>query len=792
MIVNLVFAFSVLCTAATLRPGGEWIRPATPRDTAVACFRRSVTNRAALAGATLEMTSGGTFYAYVNGRRIGADFLAPGFTHMSKRRIVMTYDLGDLLKKDAGAVNEFAVEVSPSWFRDAITKGGFAFGGGAASLCAEIALRGMDGTVTKVPTDASWQAAYAGEVLSCGVYEGERVDARLGSVWRTAANGWACAETMKVGGISYSAERGSVPRIRGDLEMKPVSATVYDGTDGAAADRHGTARKVREYAADDTMALGPGERLVVDFGQNHAGVPAFRVKGPRGARLLVRFGEMLNDGAGLLSRGNDGPEGIPYFANLRTAPARIDYTLAGGGEAYEPRFTFFGYRYALFETTDPVEISGLVARTVTSVRGRKGTIETGDARVNRLIRNCEWGHLSNYLSIPTDCPQRDERLGWTGDTQVFSATAAYCADAYGFLSKWMEDLCDTQFEDGAYPDLAPLGSWDLKYFWPGVTGWADAGIIVPYNMYLMYGDDTIIRENWKSILRYAAFLETNRGPRDKFGDWLILGRKNDADLKRVLSASYWVWDMRMLAEMARAIGEEADAARFAKDAEEALCDYRAHYLDGAGALLPQYRCQTALLYAVKLGLAPTPEADAAMRRALAEAFAARDNHLDTGFLGTAVLMDTLTDAGLGELAVTVLLQRDYPGWLYSVEQGATTIWERWNSYTKEDGFGPVGMNSFNHYSYGAVLGWMYSRLAGIRPDSAKPGFRHILLEPHPDRRLGFCRAAYDSAAGRIESEWTYGADGACRYRFAIPEGATATLRLPDGTTRELGKGVHEL
>ena len=741
----------------------------------VARFRKAFEVKEVPASAPLEITSLGCFRAYLNGKPVGNDFLAPGYTQVDARRLTLSYECAPLLQP---GTNVLAVEVSCAWWSDAITKGAFTFVGGA---------KGVRCKLQDVETDGTWQAKFGGPVQRCGIYEGEEFDARKDDrAWMTEpVSDWPCAAVIE-GNIYLTPDRGSVPRIRDDLELRPVAMRILgDKAVGAAADRYGTA-VVKAEGVKETVTVRPGETLVVDFGQNHAGVPSFTVEGPRGAELAVKFVEMLNDEGGLRSRGCDGPGGTPYVTALRGTTAHVRYVSDGTRRLYRPANTFFGYRYAAFTVTDPMTLSGIRAHVVTSVRRDTGRIVTGDRSVNRLISNCVWGMYSNYLSIPTDCPQRNERLGWTGDTQVFSRTACYAADAKGFLSKWLDDLCDFQREDGAYPDLAPIGSWDKKYCWYGITGWADAGIIVPYNLWQMYGDLEPVRRHWKSMLRYADFLEKNKGPADCFGDWLAFER-NDADLKRIMSASYWVWDMSLMREMAAALGEADDVQRFTALERTARENYAANYLDEKGEIKAKYRSQTADLLALKLKLLPDEKAFAATKADLLANLRRHGNRLQTGFLGTSVLMDTLSDIGEREMAVTLLLQRENPSWLYSVDQGATTIWERWDSWTKEKGFGSAGMNSFNHYSYGAVLGWMYAHLAGIRPDPAKPGFRHFILAPEPDARLGSCDATYDSVAGRIRSKWEY-VDGKAKFTFAVPEGTTATAILPDGRTFELKPG----
>ena len=718
--------------------------------------------------------------------------------------------------------------VSAGWWRDQIT----GYAGKKSAFRAVLILRHDDGTETRLATDRSWLAGVGGPVTRAGIFDGEYYDARVTTAWMRGAPAVdfkpAVINTEYTGAIVPM--EGATIRHRDDLALTPTEIYVWRGVTGADESKSGTVTKVRTYKPDEPIALDAGETLVVDFAQNAAAVPCFTARAAAGVTLTVSPGEMLNDGAGLKSRGNDGPEGSIYRQNLRQLwhhGAKAAYTFAGtGAETYRPEFTFFGYRYASFTATGRVTIEKLRSIPVTSTPkwAETGRLVTREKDVNKLISNILWGQYSNYLSVPTDCPQRNERLGWTADTQVFCQAAAYNADVYGFLSKWMRDMRDTQHEGGSFPGVAPLAQYcsaDIERF-----GWSDAGIIVPHTMWRHFGDTSIVEANWEAMEKFLANVAANKYDSKvanayQWADWLSyedyesagggLGKRVSAFVRgadgknvprpetlrywRYLGGCYWLWDAQMMAEMAEGTGRAAAAAKYRAMVDEARAYLRAKFIDSSdGQVLKEFRAnQTAALFALKFGLLADPAAVAATKAALRANIAAHGDCLTTGFLGTSILMDTLTyEAGMPDVAYTLLLQHKNPSWLYSVDQGATTIWERWNSYVKATGFGPVGMNSFNHYAYGAVLDWMYASMAGIREDIARPGFKHILLAPVPDKRVGHVTAAYESAYGTIASAWRYLPDGKWTWTFTIPANTTATVTPPGGTPKEYAAGTYTI
>lgn len=449
-----------------------------------------------------------------------------------------------------------------------------------------------------------------------------------------------------------------------------------------------------------------------------------------------------------------------------------------------------------------------------------GTIITGDPAINSLISNTVWGQRSNYLSVPTDCPQRNERLGWTADTQVFAETGTFFANTRRFLHKWMRDMRDTQHELGGFPGVAPQAQYGAFPTDMNRLGWSDAGVIVPWVVWKQYGDTDIISENWEAMEKYLDHISATRynhhahvaeNGNYQWADWLSYeplescsGRKDYQDYQgnwhvrpetyeywNYLSGSYWLMDAEMMCDMANAIGR--DGSHYRKIADEARNYLRETFFRADGTFLTEIlnTMQTPALFALKNNLFEGKAKENIINR-LRKNFAQHDNCLQTGFLGTSILMPTLTENGMSDIAYELLFQRKNPSWLYSVDNGATTIWERWNSYMIEHGMGPQGMNSFNHYAYGCVGEWMWETMAGIASDSSAPGFRRIVMKPVPDRRLGFVKAEYSSASGVVKSHWKYEGDKWI-WNFTVPEGAVADVALRgDTATKEYYPGSYSI
>ena len=772
-------------------------------------FLSTVKNEGKVVGAKWMTTGLGVYELYVNGEPVGAEVLKPGFTHYEKTKLAYTYDVTAALKKGKGAENVLSAQVTPGWWADKIITPG----GHDGMIGKKCAFRGVleltyaDGTKKCYGTNLTdWTAGIAGPVTHAAIFDGEEYDARVLPGYLTPEKLSKPEENTEFQGRIFPSD-GAEIYLRPDLALAPQRAYIWKDVEGATEDAYGKVVIRREFAAGEEMELHPGETLVVDFGQNASAVPCFEFKAAEGTVLTCLPSELLNDGNGAKARGMDGPEGSTHRQNLRTHDygMRLVYTFADSKDfvTYYPHCTFFGYRLVSVTATGDVRIRSIRSIPVTSIAEdiETGRIETGNELVNKLISNTVWGQRSNYLSVPTDCPQRDERLGWMADTQVFTRTGAYFANTDRFFHQWMRDVRDSQSEAGAYPGVAPLAQYGSDMM---RLGWADAGIIVPWTIWMQFDDASIVEENWASMDKFMNYINDTKydhmahaaeNGNYQWADWLsyeplescgglafetVRGRrqpKADAIVYwNYLSASYWAIDAEMMRDMAAATGR--DAAKYQAMADAAKAYLKQQFLrpDGSFKTAILNTMQTPVLFALKNGLLEGKALEAAKDRLRAN-FAAHGNCLQTGFLGTSILMQTLTDYGMADIAYELLLQRKNPSWIYSIDNGATTIWERWNSYTVEDGMGPQGMNSFNHYAYGAVCAWIWETVAGIAPDPAAPGFKHIIMKPVPDKRLGHVSAAYDSAAGTIRSAWHYEGDR-CIWEFTVPEGATASVTLP--------------
>ena len=789
-------------------------------------FLATVKNPGRVVSAKWMTTALGVYELYLNGKTVGTDALKPGFTHPRKTRISYTYDITAEFKKADGARNTLSAQVTPGWWADKVVTPGRHTGmvGRKPAFRSVLELTFADGSKQLYGTNTEdWTAGIAGPVTHAGIFDGESYDARILPGYKTPEKLKTPEQNTEfTGEIVPSA--GAEVCYRQDLTLEPADAYVYRDIEGAKDGEFGKVVKLREYKDGETMVLRAGETLIVDFGQNAAAVPEFVFKAGEGTVLTCLPAEILNDGNGAVSRGMDGPEGSIHRTNLRTHTDcfRLDYTFGPGKRwtRYAPRCTFFGYRYISVTADAQVKFRSIRSIPVSSITKEMetGSIKTGNEDIDKLISNTWWGQLSNYLSVPTDCPQRNERQGWAADTQVYAVTGSFFANTDSFLRKWMRDMRDTQKENGAFLSAAPEGPNGRS---PMRLGWSDAGVIVPWTMWKQFADTDIIDENWEAMTRYMEHVSQTRYSfpliakecgNNQYADWLSFeplessGRSafgpKDASGKSkplpeaieywsYLGACYWAIDAGMMRDMAKATGRDADYYEaMEKEAREYLRDSFFNE-NGSFRLDILNTMQTPALFALKLSLVQG-EAKAAMITRLRENFAAHDGCLQTGFLGTSILMQTLTENGMADIAWDLLFQRRNPSWLYSVDNGATTIWERWNSYTLESGMGPKGMNSFNHYAYGCVCQWLWETAAGIAADPAEPGFRHIIMKPIPDKRLGSVDAAYNSATGLIKSSWKYVGD-VCTWTFTVPEGSSASVTLPgESMTREYGPGTYVL
>ena len=702
-----------------------------------------------VASARMYATALGIYELRLNGRRVGDYVLAPEWTDYNQRLRYQEYDVTSLL---AAGQNALGAQVANGWYSGHIGNGGFQYWGKSPALFAQLELNYTDGTSERIITDGTWKSGES-PLLATDFMMGEEYDANK------EVSGWDRP------GFDDSAwqpvlERTEKPRKFSGQVMEPV-------------------RKVAEVAAKSLTEPKPG-KWTFDLGQNLVGVVQLKVKAATGTRLTLRHAEMLN------------PDGTIYTTNLRGAPSIDTYICKGGGvEVWQPKFTFHGFRY--------VELSGLTTQpplgTVSGIVLASDLTPTGkficsNRQVNQLQSNILWGQRGNYLSVPTDCPQRDERLGWMGDAQVFVRTATFNADIAAFYTKWLEDVTDSQDASGSFADVSPFAGPSK-----GTPAWGDAGVICPWTIYQAYGDLRLLERQYPSMVKWVEYCKTqskdhirsgNRG--SDYGDWLSIGADTD---KELIGTAYFAYSTRLVAKAAAVLGRSADAATYEALFQAIRQAFVDKYISADGMVKGNTQC--ALLMALKFELMPDSLRAKAVEHLEADIIA-KKYHLSTGFVGVSYLLPELTKAGKLDTAYRLLLQDSFPSWLFSVKMGATTIWERWDGWTPEKGFQDPGMNSFNHYSLGSCGEWLYYTVAGIDCDPSMPAFKRILIRPQPGSQLTSAAGQYQSIHGQISSSWTI-RSGNFSLQIKIPTNTTATVYIPTkdaASVRESGKMIAQV
>ena len=763
-----------------------------PDKGGIPCFHKEFTACGKIKFAKVTATALGIFDMFLNGERIGDrkntravfDELKPGWTDYNTRVFAFEYDITDMI---IHGVNSFTAEVSCGWYSCRISFG--AYGYLPPAFCCEIKLEYESGETELIHTDSTWETAVKGPVMTADIWDGEYFDAR---VKRDECEAWEKPESFRYEGIIVPAMQ---PRIivKPELERKPQSAVLYEGTKPNGT-RFGEINRLSEKTGDDceVCILKCGQRLLLDMGQNMVGRPHIKIKASAGTKITFYFAELLND-SGDENRGNDDAKGSAYVKNYRSALSRFVYIASGTGiEEYSARHTFFGFRYLEIETSAPVEILGIRGEVVGSDNKETCSFECSNEEVNKLWSNIVWGQRGNYISIPTDCPQRDERLGWTGDTQIFCGAGSYIADIYEFMRKWLQDARDTQNADGSYGDVIPKVFKNPAFV--GNAAWTDACIIVPYIMYLKYGKKQIIEEHFASMERYMDYVSGFglEGANTAYGDWLCY-EKTD---KRYIAVCYFAYTASIMKKCAHILNKPDREKYYGELFLKIKQHFQDRYLTKDGIT---EETQTGYLLALKFDLIPENMRSREIAK-LREKIESNDYTLSTGFVGTGLLCTTLSELSLHDLCYSLLLQTKDPSWLYSVRQGATTVWERWNSYTLENGFGDVNMNSFNHYAYGAVAEWLIGYMAGIRVSDENAGFSKVIISPKIDNRafipkgqdkITYAKARYDSVRGSIESEWHINGE-ACEYNIVVPCDATVELETKGKVTLTADGDITEI
>ncbi|WP_100407573.1 alpha-L-rhamnosidase [Bacillus solitudinis] len=713
----------------------KWITPDLEKDVHPV-MRREFDVSKEIVSARAYVCGLGLYEIEINSQKAGEEYLTPHFNAYDKWLQYQTYDITELIR-----TGQNAIEIT---LGNGLYKGRFGFDGGEreiygdkfALLC-EIVIKYADGTIKVLNSDDSWKARKS-NILFSGIYDGEIYDSTL-----------------------YD---------RNDHDVKEIDL----GYDRLKA-RLSLPVVVKEELSPIELITTPKGETVLDMGQNMVGWVQFKTTAPKGTEIVLEYAEILQ-------------EGNFYQDNLRTAKAEFRYISDGEESTIRPHFTYYGFRYVKvsgwYGEINKNDFTGCV---LYSDMDQIGDFETSNPLVNRLFLNALWGQKGNFLDVPTDCPQRDERMGWTGDAQVFSGTSCFNMDTFAFFSKYGYDLAKEQAAlDGMVPMVAPK----TNLHGGGSSAWGDAATVIPWNVYLHYGDKSILEQQFESMKGWVDYIkkadEASGAKRlwstgFHFGDWLGLDGEDPSFPTggteiAFISSAYYCYSSMLVAKAAKVLGMNELASDYEKLSIEVRTAIREEYFTSTGRLA--LSTQTALVVALFMDLVPEVHRNR-IANDLRERLKKDNNHLKTGFVGTPYLCRVLSENENNNLAYTVLLNQDYPSWLYAVTMGATTIWERWNSVLPDGKISGDDMNSLNHYAYGSIVEWMYRNVAGINPVEEKPGFRKVRLAPQPDYRLKYVKATINSSAGLYESMWELNDEGQLTFKFVIPFNTSATIELPD-------------
>lgn len=711
----------------------EWIKGCEKNLRGGTVYLKNFRCAAKAEKAILKITALGVYEVKLNGERVGDFILAPGWTSYLNRLQVQSYDVTNLLKTE----NSLEVTVGQGWRAIANKRDGSDFlGYRDTALIAELTIVYADGTAESIVTDSSWTARES-KLRYTNIYDGDIYDA-----------------TFKAGSARHC--------ICVDLEKDMLIP--QEGEKIVEQERMPALQVIKT----------PAGETVIDFGQNMTGYVEFRIKGTPGAQATISHGETLDR------------DGNFYNANYRSADAQIKFICDGEEHIYKSALTFFGFRYIRLENwPDEIKKENFTAIVVHSDIRRTGYFECSDETVNKLFKNIIWGQKGNFLDVPTDCPQRNERLGWTGDAQVFVRTASLNFDVERFFKKWLHDLAADQGRDGCVPHVIPNIFDDMG----GSSAWSDAAVICPWEIYRTYGDKKILEDQFDSMKAWIDWMRerSENGKRSggsHFGDWLGLdspeGSYKGSTPDDLIATAYYKYSTELFIKAAHALGR--DVAEYENIPAEAAKAFRREYMENGRV---KNATQTACVLALYFDITDDRAATATQLNELVK----RAGHLETGFVGTPYLLHALSDNGYAETAYDLLLRREYPSWLYPISKGATTVWEHWDSIKPDGTMWSTDMNSFNHYAYGAVADWMYGAAAGINADPDRPGFEHIIFRPVTDRRLDFVKASIDTRRGTVASEWRR-ENGRIKYIFTVPEGCGASVVI-GGEKHEIGAGTHE-
>jgi len=704
-------------------------------------FRKQFSTNKKVSSATAYITAHGMYEAQINGKRVGDQYLTPGWTSYNKRLQYQVYDVTNLLTNGNNAIG---VAIGTGWYRGFLAwAGNKNIYGKKAGVLFQLDITYSDGSTVSIISDETWKSS-TGSIRYSEIYHGETIDAR------EEKTGWSTAGYNDAGWSGVT-----VQNYPNEILLATYNEPVK---------KHETFKPLKIFTT-------PKGEKVIDFGQNLVGWVIVKAKGNAGDKITIRHAEVL-DKAGNF-----------YTDNLRVANATATYFLSGkGDEIFEPHFTFYGFRYIKIEGVNEIKPENFTAVALYSDMKLTGAFTSSNPLINQLQHNIQWGQRGNFLDVPTDCPQRDERLGWTGDAQAFSRTAAFNFGVNNFFAKWLRDVEADQYANGSVPFVIP------NVLGPnagGSTGWADAATIIPWNMYLAYGDKRILETQYNSMKAWVGYME--KASKDylwntgfHFGDWLFFRPFDDNDGRSAVTDKYMIAQcffansVQIMINTAKVLGKNDDAARYTELLKNVKAAFVKEYLTPNGRLISG--TQTAYVLALNFDMLPENLRQQAVEKLVAN-IKSYNNHLTTGFLGTPYLCHVLSRFGQTDLAFTLLMQESYPSWLYPVKMGATTIWERWNGIRPDSTFEPASMNSFNHYAYGAIGDWMYRVVAGLDTYDDAPGYKHIKIKPHIGGGLTNASASLQTYYGKVSSGWKVDGNKII-LDIEIPANTKATLLIP--------------
>lgn len=739
----------------------KWITAPIDTGAAASTFKKRIDLKRKINSAKLYVTAMGNYAAYIDKKRVSDAVLTPGFTSYNNRILYQEYDVTDILKNNS----VIEIGVGQGW---AVGYIGFGrrsnhYFADRTSVIARLFVVYADGSEESVVTDTDWEV-YTNPVTMTEIYHGETFDSTI------------------------------TPALLGNAVLSDVDTNLVP--------QDGEWIREQERLMPIELIKTPKGETVIDFGQNMTGYVEVKAHGKRGEKIVIHHAEVLDK------------EGNFYTANLRGAKNENTYILSGGDDVFKPIYTFQGFRYIkLVEYPfDDVDLNNFTAIAVYSDMKRTGDFKCGNEKINQLYHNIIWGQRSNFLDIPTDCPQRDERLGWTGDAQVFCKTASINYDTEKFFAKWLADVALEQTKEGAVWGIVPHC---LKGTTRIATAWGDVACVMPWELYIAYGNKELLKKHFPMMKKWVGYMHSI-GPEEylwltgyHYGDWLAMDAGEDSYVGAtscdLIASAFFAYSTSLVVKAGKALGE--DVSEYEDLYRNVVKAFRAYFMENGmpKEVLPMTEVkpegrditvdalhrgmtQTAITLILRFGLYEESERQGLVNK-LVEMIRKNDNRMTTGFVGTPYILHVLSDNGETDLAYTLLMQEKNPSWLYSVTHGATTMWEHWNSLKEDGTFWSTDMNSFNHYAYGAVYDWIFGVAVGIKPSETNVAYKAITIEPHPNKVLGFADASIVTRNGKIRVHWYYKGERVY-YEFEIPSGVTAKVKLPSGIEKELSGGNY--